>query len=676
MTSIHQELQKVGLSSISPAWLQACQSKFNTTDDILYQIINHDLRSVIRSSSSSTSNNSNAIELRNVIQNSLQKKATLPNSFQHLIQLEEILDVSLNAEMRLSLGPSSLSSPPVGNQQNRCLKLSFSDGYYSNGSTQDDSQEGQVMMTAMEISPIPNISVHSQPGIKCILSGPIDVRNGVLQLHTGNCTVIGGCIPDLIQVQKDAMDQAKRLKGVGIDPTYRALVYNPERDLDDENDEGEGESRDVVATVTPTPVPRVENQGAMSSSSTARASLLYQDHQNQVRPADRMDVDGEQQQHANVQQRAPRARSISPTPNVQQNMNGNRSTASSNRSASTNAANASMAMSNPYHRQQQSISRTSQTSTSSTSSANKNPYTSTSGVNTLSATSSNSHQQASVSNPYANRNMATSSSRPNSGASSTRETAIATSNTIVNNEPSPMEIDQEVVPGASNNNSTSRARSKSPQPPTSQLSTASSKSYKTPTRVQRTVPSKAIQQHLSPTALSESMSFGELKTLLSQLIADPILYQQYQEKLFLIPAKYASDGFKAGDFLGFDVKKVTPAERQLYQIKYGYHLKIRLMGSNASKGKVSVVLRNQVLRPYFPYDASTMRGLFKKDRKGANKVANDIGKSVIDGLKRLHSCTFKLLYSSDEFFGGGDKGKIQELDGKEPILELCKFEEM
>ena len=657
MTSIHQELQKVGLGSVSPAWLEACQTKFNTTDDILYQIINHDLRSVIRSSStaSSCTNNSNAIQLRNAIEKSISEKVTLSNSFQHMIQLEEILDVSLNAETRLSLGPSSLSSPPVGNQHNRCLKLSFSDGYYSNGSSNVDSDD-QVMMIAMEISPIPDISVHSQPGMKCILSGPIDVRNGVLQLHTGNCKVVGGCIPDLMQVQKDAMDQAKRLKGVGIDPTFRALVYNPERDLEDENDEGEGESRDVVATVTPTPVARVENQAAMSSSSSTGRASLY-DHQNQVRPEDRMDVDGEQQQHMNVQQRAPRARSISPTPNAERNASDNRSTASSNQALSN--ANAS----NPYHRQQHSISRTSQTSTSSASTSNRNPYTSATGT----TSSTSAHATTNVSNPYANRNMA-------AGFSSSRQSTSAASNTTVNNEPLPMEIDQE-APRASNN-STSRTHSKSPQPPTSQLSNASSKSYKTPTKVQRTVPSEAIQQHLSPTALSESMSFGELKTLLSQLITDPILYQQYQDKLFLIPAKFPSDKSKSGDFLGFDIRKATPAERQLYQIKYGYHLKIRLMGSNSSKGKVSVVLRNQVLRPYFPYDASTMRGLFKKDKKGANKVANDVGKSVIDGLKRLHSCTFKLLYSSDEFFGGGNEGKIQELDGKEPILELCKFEEM
>ena len=102
----------------------------------------------------------------------------------------------------------------------------------------------------METSPIPNLSVHSRPGIKVVISGPVDIRYGILMLHPGNTIVLGGCIPSLIPIQKKAMELAAKEAGVGIDATFRALVWNPEAGID-ETDEGEQESSDMPPVSIP-----------------------------------------------------------------------------------------------------------------------------------------------------------------------------------------------------------------------------------------------------------------------------------------------------------------------------------------------------------------------------------------------------------------------------------------
>ena len=55
-----------------------------------------------------------------------------------------------------------------------------------------------ILSQNMHPKPIPNLSVHSQPGIKIILSGPISIYLGILMLDPSNTTVVGGCIPSQI----------------------------------------------------------------------------------------------------------------------------------------------------------------------------------------------------------------------------------------------------------------------------------------------------------------------------------------------------------------------------------------------------------------------------------------------------------------------------------------------
>ena len=247
-TISYEQLQSIAGVAPSTEWLNACRSYLSSVNDdtpdaVLQQILHSDLRDVIRSSaassaSASASASSPSILLRRALEESCEsshRHSQLAADIRLLVQMEELLDVSLNAEHRLSLGPASSHAPTaLGNQSKRMLKMYLSDGHLPH-----------VNLVAMELTPLQNISVNSHAGLKLLLHGPIEIRLGILLLHEGNTTVLGGSVQHLVDIQTKAQTQAQRMAGVGIDPTIKALIWNPDSGLD-ENDEGEGESGDVV----------------------------------------------------------------------------------------------------------------------------------------------------------------------------------------------------------------------------------------------------------------------------------------------------------------------------------------------------------------------------------------------------------------------------------------------
>lgn len=282
---IRETLQRI--AGVQPAqhWLQDCLVELRasgscTADAVLQQILHHDLRDVVRvlddvsGASTLTSSsqqhrtvvdpNHPAVVLRRAIQDSIQTapyRTQLPPDFRLLCQVEEFLDVSQNAETRLSVGPASPMAPAaVGNQQNRCLKFCVADGYTAAGSafySADENARHETLHTAgqqpssvfvaMEIEPVTALSVNSKAGCKVLLQGPLSIRHGVvlwqpvwesapnattangpLAATTARVTVLGGCVAELVVLQSAALQQAKLVAGVGIDPTIRALIWNPE----------------------------------------------------------------------------------------------------------------------------------------------------------------------------------------------------------------------------------------------------------------------------------------------------------------------------------------------------------------------------------------------------------------------------------------------------------------
>jgi hypothetical protein len=275
--TIREKIERIAGVQPSQHWLQDCETELSVTgaanytaDAVLQQILHHDLRDVVREFPATVYDaNHPSVLLRRAVQDSMSAqhnyKSELPASFRLLVQVEELLDVSKNAETRLSVGPASPNAPaPVGNQQARCLKLCLSDGYEPNNSNENNNnnengsgmtfrqQNPSSVFMAMEVEPIPALSVNSKAGVKVVMRGPLQIRHGLLLWQpvyrppdnagangNGNnaantaaavqqVTVLGGCVAELVQIQATALQQAKLVAGVGVDPTVRALIWNPE----------------------------------------------------------------------------------------------------------------------------------------------------------------------------------------------------------------------------------------------------------------------------------------------------------------------------------------------------------------------------------------------------------------------------------------------------------------
>jgi RecQ-mediated genome instability protein 1 len=211
---ITSQLERNAGVRVSSEWLRACLAHLRetrqpeTADAVLFQVLHSDLRDVV-------SRGEDDGILRQALS---QNHATLPESFCLMVQVEELLDVSLNAEARLQVGPASATAPtPVGNQRLRCLKLYLSDGY---------KQTAQHLI-AMEVSPLRDLSVNSKAGIKMVLRGPLTCRFGIIMCNPGNASVLGGSVASLMEIQRKALEQAKKVAGVDVDPTVKALIWNP-----------------------------------------------------------------------------------------------------------------------------------------------------------------------------------------------------------------------------------------------------------------------------------------------------------------------------------------------------------------------------------------------------------------------------------------------------------------
>ena len=284
--AIRRALQTKAGVTPSDHWLMDCiaavqhqTSSHNENvlaDLCLQQVLHHDLRDVVRTfedqpqqQQHDTSNTLSSVSLRQAIvqskQETSQRKAIWTASHGLLIQVEEFLDVSQSATARLE------GTGRAGQSTGRCLKLAISDGYHpqtglpycpphDDWHATETCTANSTVLVAMEVGALPDLSLQSPAGLKVLLTGaPITVRHGVLLLHPGNAMVLGGHVPELVQWQQQALEQAKRLAGVGVDPTIRALIGNQPQEEDEENEEerdtGEGASGDLSPAPPPSLAP-------------------------------------------------------------------------------------------------------------------------------------------------------------------------------------------------------------------------------------------------------------------------------------------------------------------------------------------------------------------------------------------------------------------------------------
>lgn len=155
---IISKLQSCAGITVSHSWLEACQNYIRSKngnpdneDAILYEILHTDLRQVVTETNTSTSTNQQSSSLSpamKLLKEAMEKSMTgdlhaqIPSNqspansdtnnedqstssstpFRLMVQVEEILDVSVNAEARYAYGPAHSTSPtPIGQQKHRCL---------------------------------------------------------------------------------------------------------------------------------------------------------------------------------------------------------------------------------------------------------------------------------------------------------------------------------------------------------------------------------------------------------------------------------------------------------------------------------------------------------------------------------------------------------------------------
>ncbi|GMI46390.1 hypothetical protein TrCOL_g11175 [Triparma columacea] len=264
---------------LSRAWLTSCLQTLppptnpppaagSIDEDYMYsvymQVINSDIRDSVNGRSTTTS------QLREAIQTSLSQAQesgqgspptpSVDENFRLMVQVDELVDVSTNAERRAERGASrtqGFSNP--GYYNGRCMKIAICDGWVREGGDGGEGGEGGGEVTggfalpviAMEVTPIPDLSVNTLAGCKVVLKGPFPVVLGVALLHPSNVLVLGGSVDVLVAMQEQAVEAGRRTYGNGRGgATLRALVTSREEEREGE-EEGVPKTRSPTAQVTP-----------------------------------------------------------------------------------------------------------------------------------------------------------------------------------------------------------------------------------------------------------------------------------------------------------------------------------------------------------------------------------------------------------------------------------------
>ena len=555
----------------SKEWVEACISFLQeedipvTSDGVLHQVLHSDLRDVVRSSNNVTAEGEPAtiVQIQQRLEESMKGKQNLPENFQLLCQVEELLDVSLNAEARLAVGPAAAENPsPVGNQRSRCLKLVLSHGHFT-----------QTPLIAMETAPITNLSTNSLAGLKLLLKGPLTIRYGVVMLHPGNATVLGGGVAELIQIQKQALEQAKQVAGIGVDATVRALIGTTPVEPEEPEDEAEEESRDVPLQAAPVFIQNTaNNRNAMPAremppplnTTLARQSRPSVDQ----RPANGMsttatssfpstnNANGTLRSNPYVGKSVSKSSSISPRP-------------------STFSAASTRTSVNPYAGGRDSASSSSSTGNSSNNnplatpaSRPVNPYFSQPSTATVSSMSSTTSIQQRSENPYRSTSL-----------HQTPASNMKTSNTSVS---------MEAVSESSSSRNT-------------KLHTASSLPlHVTPSNKEPMPSPMETKEAASDTKEAQNMTFGNLKRLLRQLVQDRDMYSSYYNGKLQFRVQLVQEGPQ----LYFNIEKNPNYKKmkkeQKEASKYQFVMNTTFSGApNSQDGLLACKLPSILIEPFF-----------------------------------------------------------------------------
>ena len=719
-SSQHAQLQQhlVTQAGVKPSnyWLEQCinhirgSNSTNVSGQVVgegeacwTQILHADLRDVVRDDPTrdkSNDNNDNvggdaaAVQLRNAILQSKinvnannnnhdnannrdndgkyqsKSKVTLPSSFHLLIQMEEVVDVSMNCEQQLaSMGGGGnnniVSSVVVGtnnnnrgqqyhqqgggnrNPKHRMLKMTFSDGYYSNGKaypSSNASKENQILI-ANETSPIQNLHTTSPPGLKILLHGPIDIRLGQLQLNDGNCKVIGGEIQSWKEVWQRAKEKAQRTRGLGVDPTIKALCWNSDMgdELLDEVDEGEGESGDVAAAVAPPAPPPV-------------AAMQQQQPPMQQGPPYQQSLNNNQPVITPPYQSTSQQTNSNTNVSGSQNRNQNQMPSTSNNtySSATTSNNASRRAgdtgNNLRQRTLDSYPKKPRPETTRLLPSNNNAPSRPS-VQSQITGNSNPYQQRSTNNNNNNNNSSQANSNHNNLAPMFQRQPHRQQPPAP--PPPPMQNNSNVIPIDDSPPNHFQQKQQQQQPPSQRVQ---SNPYASLRPASSSAPSNNSSNSTSTpsNSFSSNPSFAELKALLQSLRKDRALYEQYYGKVITVPCKITTDENKE-----FNIVKAPPStspkkkgggKTKKEKKKYEFLLVGKFLGPKASDGSIAMRVASSVLEPYFDMSAAEIRKLSREDKERANRIVNQCSSTFVHDFSSLQQFQMKLLLTADEFF--------------------------
>ncbi|KAL7532760.1 hypothetical protein ACHAXR_004831 [Thalassiosira sp. AJA248-18] len=643
----------------SHCWLEQCLRHVggsNRNDEAVWnQILHADLRDVVREERNSTNDGSQtaAMQLRKAIDQSKNsiangnannpatnngkyksRKVILPSTFQLLIQMEEVVDVTMNSEQQLASmggtsGTTTASSsattavttnnrgPQQGtrNPKYRCLKMAFSDGYHSNGkpftttttsssSSEENGKENnhnQTTLMAMETSPIRHLSTTSSPpGLKLLLHGAINVRLGLLQLNDDNCTVVGGGIESWKEVWTKARERAQREKGLGVDPTIKALIWNPLMGDEEEVDEGEGESGDVTAAPPVVPPPPIlqappppppepanrSNQPMAQPNSTIHASSQNSNH-NQNQSSYNTKASSSSSGGGNLRQRTLDSYPKKPRPDTTRLLPNNNASAS---------ANNNRPMAQQHH-------------------ASNNPYQRSNNTN------SNGRNAQSKNRP------------PPLQQQQQQQHPIRNNSNIIPIDDSPP--------------SSTSQKSSTQQPQRTQSNPYAS--LRPPTAA--APPASATNATTTPSnTFTSNPSFSELKSILQSLRSNRSLYEQYYGKVITVPCKMDNGPSKVFNIIkaGSVEKKKGKSKKEK---KYEFLLVGNFFGPKQSDGAISCRVQSSLFEGYFDgYTPAEIRKLSREDKDRANRIVNQSSTQFIHDFSSLGQFQMKLLLTADVFF--------------------------
>ena len=665
-SSIISKLQSCAGITISRTWMIAFQTHLqsqnknpNDENTILLQILHSDLREVINDHDDSApqlqSDHSDSMKiLRKCLEASMTGSfhSTIPplssssalndqsSPFRLMVQVEELLDVSMNAETRYAHGPAPQTAPsPVGQQKNRCLKLLISDG----------SVDNVKPMVALEIKPIPNLSTNSEAGIKLLLRPPISIRYGVLLLHEGNAEVLGGCIPSLIDTQKKAMERAEKNSMVNVDPTIRALINQDANftfgEDDEENDEREASSSDVLPTNSPAIT--ATNLSTNFSSTTSRTAI-----NTNIQP-----VNTSNESNANA------------------NDNTNTNTNANNDITENNIL--MQATSRPLTRDQdtirhQSLRKPSTMNTTIDASTNKSTHSSLYQNGQI-------QKGDKVINPYAkpleqeSRSISASLQTNSTQPRSVTFTDVSQSNNTRNITANPYATPKvkrlnKTTPGSGLK--TSPLDLITPPDNCSPHPNSNPAINKTPP------PHTPSSLPMSPTALTTPVSFDELLHYMSQSILSISTYKTFEEKIFIVPSKMigAHKDFNIIKDPNRQKSKKEKKDKKPHR-KYNYTMTCNWIGPISSSSKssdasttesstalsrplITCKLSNSLLEPYFALSADDMRKLNRTNKEKSQKLVQEGGcKVVADVTSGYQNFAMKFLHTCDEWEALSDNEK-------------------